>query len=388
MSLHSTQSTNLRKNDSRIRVVLVVFSANGGTFQYPALLANALAERLEITVFMPSAATPSEYLSGDVKTITYSKEGCYFPLTLLYILVLYVIRERPDVIHFPFYTWKVGVLPLILRLLGVSVVGTLHDPESHIDDIKKIRGHSFDVLARLRSLSSIGTARVIVHGNRTQDQALRLGIPERKIEIVPHGLYSQFAEEEQMPMSSPLPERYVLFFGTIRKNKGFDLIPDIISVANNLADEEVKGVVAGAPKKNEEWGNQLLDNLKEIQNLTVYDRYIQDGKVQTLFKNADAIVLPYRDATMSGVAMIAYTFEVPMVVTNVGDLGRTVKEDGTGIVVESLDPNDIGTAIADIFSEDDQRDLLVENLSNARSQYTWDQIATKTVAVYERAMSQ
>lgn len=76
-----------------------------------------------------------------------------------------------------------------------------------------------------------------------------------------------------------------------------------------------------------------------------------------------------------------------MVLTDIGDLGWTIKEDDTGFVVESLDPDALGTAIADIFPEDDQRNLIVENISSERSQFTWDWIATETVAVYEQAMS-
>lgn len=368
-----------------LHVVMATFGSSGGLIQYPAQLANALSQLVEVTVFVPAATDSAALFSNRVEVVEYDKDSLLFPLTFLYRFCSLVMRRRPDVVHLPFYDWKIGVLPPLMRLAGSATIGTIHDPESHVDHCVSFLGVDVDVHGHLRAFFATAMNRLIIHGDRTCEQAVRMGYPHEKLRIVPHGLYSQFAAYDQS-FPEELPDRYLLFFGTVRENKGFDLVPDIVAGVNNRVEESVAGVVAGAPGIPAEWGEHTLEEMAAAKNVQVYDGYVPEGHVRPLFENATIAVLPYRDASMSGVAMIAYTFDTPMVVTDTGDVGRIVGKDGAGLIAAVDDVEDISKKIAKLVDNEDCREAIRNSIRQCKEQYSWDRIAERTVEIYQEAI--
>ncbi len=124
-----------------------------------------------------------------------------------------------------------------------------------------------------------------------------------------------------------------LFFGLIRKYKGLDLlIKAFAALSRNYPN--VKLLIVGDFYEPAEPYFDLIEKFQLQDRVHMENRYIPDGEVGAYFQACDAVVLPYRSATQSGILSMAYGFRKPVVVTRVGELGALVEEGQTGIVVE------------------------------------------------------
>ena len=191
--------------------------------------------------------------------------------------------------------------------------------------------------------------------------------------FVPHPLYDHFGEimdraEAVKHLNLDPNYRYLLFFGLVRAYKGLDLLIDAFA-DERLRKFNVKVLVAGefydAPKPYlEQVGKYNLNDLIIIKN-----QYISDSDVKYYFNSADIVVQPYKSATQSGVTQIAYHFEKPMLVTNVGGLGEIIPNGKVGYVVEPK-PSSIADALLD-FYENDRFDVFVEGVKKKKMKYQW-----------------
>ena len=191
--------------------------------------------------------------------------------------------------------------------------------------------------------------------------------------FVPHPLYDHFGEiishDEAIKHLDFDPNyRYLLFFGLVRAYKGLDLLIDAFA-DDRLRKYSLKLVVAGEfyddPKPYlEQIEKHGLKELVIIQN-----QYISDGEVKYYFNAADIIVQPYKSATQSGVTQIAYHFEKPMLVTNVGGLSEIIPNEKVGYVVEPK-PSAIADALVD-FYENDRYAAFVEGVKEEKKKYAW-----------------
>ncbi len=173
--------------------------------------------------------------------------------------------------------------------------------------------------------------------------------------------------------------RYVLFFGFIRDYKGLDLLIDAFGDPR-LQDLGVKLIVAG-----EFYGSPqpYLDRIRslDISDIVVlHNDYIPDSRVNLYFGAADIVAQPYKNATQSGVTQVAFHFEKPMLVTNVGGLAEIVPHGKIGYVVE---PNaqEITDALIDYYKENRETPF-TEALREEKKKYTWDRM---TAAVLQAA---
>ncbi len=191
--------------------------------------------------------------------------------------------------------------------------------------------------------------------------------------LVPHPLYDHYGEimersEALHHLNLDPNYRYFLFFGLVRAYKGLDLLIDAFA-DSRIRNYPVKLIVAGEfyddPKPYlEQVENYGLKDLVIIQN-----QYISDNDVKYYFNIADIVVQPYKSATQSGVTQVAYHFEKPMLVTNVGGLGEIIPDGKVGYVVEP-NPSAIADAIVD-FCENDRYGALVEGVRDEKQKYQW-----------------
>ena len=191
--------------------------------------------------------------------------------------------------------------------------------------------------------------------------------------FVPHPLYDHFGEvldrnEAINHLNLDPNYRYLLFFGLVRAYKGLDLLIDAFA-DERLRKHPVKLVVAGefydAPKPYLEQVEKR--GLNEL--VIIHNQYINDEDVKYYFNAADIVVQPYKSATQSGVTQIAYHFEKPMLVTNVGGLGEIIPNGKVGYVVEP-NPTSIADALVD-FYDNDRHDAFVEGVKEEKKKYAW-----------------
>jgi glycosyltransferase involved in cell wall biosynthesis len=158
---------------------------------------------------------------------------------------------------------------------------------------------------------------------------------------VPHPLYDNFGEpickqkaRQQLQLSPE--DNIILFFGFIRKYKGLDLLLEAMSVLKNLHSQtsNIKLLVAGEFYEDEKPYKDLIAQLDITSSIILHTQFIPDSEVKYYLCAADVVVQPYKNATQSGVTPLAYHFEKPMIVTNVGGLPALVPNGKAGLVVE------------------------------------------------------
>lgn len=153
--------------------------------------------------------------------------------------------------------------------------------------------------------------------------------------MLPHPVYDTFGEactrEEGCAKLQLDPSRkYLLFFGLIREYKGLDIAIEALSMVN---DQNVHLIIAGEFYDKKEKYISLIEQLGLKGRIHLYDFYIPTEDVKYYFSVADSVIQPYKSATQSGITQVAYHFEVPMIVSDVGGLPEIVPHGLAGIVV-------------------------------------------------------
>jgi D-inositol-3-phosphate glycosyltransferase len=191
--------------------------------------------------------------------------------------------------------------------------------------------------------------------------------------FVPHPVYDIFGDKVSKKEARKFlglndDERVLLFFGIIRKYKGLELL------LNSIATEKVKKlnvklIVAGEFYEDRQYYLNLTNKLNLKENVIFIDKFIPTDNVKYYFCGSDIIVQPYIDATQSGVTQIAYNFERPMIVTNVGGLAEIVFDKHTGYVTE-VNSDSIADAITD-FYDNNREETMSANVALEQYRFTW-----------------
>lgn len=193
-----------------------------------------------------------------------------------------------------------------------------------------------------------------------------------KILLQPHPIYDHYAERTDKASACKKlgirdDKKNLLFFGLIRDYKGLDVLIEAMSGLDDSYQLIVSGESYGSFDKYTELINQ--SPLKD--NIIVFEQYIPDEMVSTLFSASDVLVLPYKSATQSGVVALAYQMEIPMIATNVGALGSTIESSGTGLVVPTASPSDVAQGVRDFFASGDINNFR-KNLIKEKKRLSWD----------------
>lgn len=191
--------------------------------------------------------------------------------------------------------------------------------------------------------------------------------------FLPHPIYDIFGDKQERVSSLrhlnlDTDKKYILFFGFIRKYKGLDLLLEA------MADQRIKQlgtklIVAGEFYEDPEPYKQLIENKGISDRVILRTEYIESEEVKYYFSAANIVAQPYRTATQSGVTQIAYHFEKPMLVTNVGGLPEIVPHNKVGYVT-AIDPVSIADAIVDYFSND-REELFTQNTISEKKRFEW-----------------
>lgn len=192
----------------------------------------------------------------------------------------------------------------------------------------------------------------------------------------PHPIYDHYGNlitqsDALNKIGLPTGNKYVLFFGFIRAYKGLDLLLEAFA-DSRIAERNIKLIVAG------EFYGDSAPYMKQIQDSGIGDSvilrtdFIPDSEVCNYFCAANLVAQPYKSATQSGVTQIAFHFEKPMLVTNVGGLAEIVPNGKIGYVVEP-DPIAIADAIVDYFDNDREAEFTANTIEE-KKKYDWKNI--------------
>ena len=223
--------------------------------------------------------------------------------------------------------------------------------------------------------------------SKSVEEDLKTFTTNRHIHLSPHPVYNIFGEKidksearrrlELSPIAPPdLPkngeeQKYILFFGFIRKYKGLDLLLEAMS-DEGIRSRGVKLIVAGEFYEDRSYYDEIISRHGLQNDIILHTNYIPKELVKYYFCAADLVVQPYHTATQSGVGQIAFHFEKPMLVTDVGGLGEMVKDKVEGYVVKK-DINSIVEAIIDYYDNNREKEFSA-NVAIGKKRFEWSEM--------------
>lgn len=200
----------------------------------------------------------------------------------------------------------------------------------------------------------------------------------------PHPMYETYGEavtitEARKKLGLAAEDKIVLFFGLIRHYKGLDILLETMG-HGSLKGSDVKLLVAGEFYEDKQ---PYLDIIKKHgleKQVILHDKFIANEDVRYYFCASNLVAQTYRNATNSGVSMVAYYYNKPMVVTNTGGLKEIVKDGVCGYVVENS-VSEIAEKICNYF-EKGQEPVFVQNVMEERKKYEWNEFINKLLVLY------
>lgn len=277
-------------------------------------------------------------------------------------------KLKPDIVIIRFWIPFMGpCLGTIARIISKNKFSTI------ISITDNIIPHEPKILDKILTRYFIKS----IHGFITMSKAVLSDLnrfdnrkPKR---YCPHPLYDNFGDpipKEKAKKILDLDKNfgYILFFGFIRDYKGLDLLLKAFG-DKRLRKFPLKILVGGEFYTNP----QPYYDLVKSQNIHDYvifkSEFIPNTEVVNYFCAADIVVQPYKNATQSGITQVAYHFNKPMIVTNVGGLNEIVPDGKVGYVVD-CEPEKISDAIIKFFEQNKEQEF-INNVKIEKEKYSW-----------------
>ena len=294
---------------------------------------------------------------------------------------LKIRKARPDILliryWLPFMAPCLGTIARIARSNGHTV------PICIFDNVVPHEKRPGDRLLTKYFTGGIDGAIVMSGSVKDELSSFRTGIP---VKLSPHPLFDNYGmpvsrETAVSALKLDSEYNYLLFFGFIRAYKGLDLLIKAFA-DRRLRRKKLKLIVAGEFYEDDKSYRQLV-KLYDLENdIIFHDHFIKDNEVPLYFGVADLVVQPYKSATQSGVTQIAFHYEKPMLVTEVGGLREIVADRVCGYVVPPQ-PEDIAEAILDFF-ENKRQEEYTEGVRSEKEKFSWDKMTASIIEVYNK----
>lgn len=357
-----------------MKVALVSFDFG----EYCMRLARALSADAEVLLLLPS--------SEEVRHVTLPPELYYQPFAkprlrqigrqvrVVAELTRGLRRYNPDIIHIQQgHLWFNLALPLVNQY---PLVLTVHDVLPHPGD----RGAQNTPQAITR-FGFRCADRLIVHGKALRGPLAEVcRVPSNRVDVIPHILIGNAQDGANVAER----EHQILFFGRIWGYKGLEYLIRAEPLIT-ARFPQAKIVIAGQGENLDKY----LRLVANRANFLILNEFISHETQADLFRQSSIVVLPYVEASQSGVIPVAYTFGKPVVATTVGALPEMVEEGRTGYLVPPRNPAALADAITKLLSNRDlRREMGANGKRKIESECSPQLIAGKTLAVYRKAIAQ
>lgn len=230
----------------------------------------------------------------------------------------------------------------------------------------------------------------IVHNERMKNELTELfNIEERRIKVIPFGSYDFYRRKgisrEEARRRLGIGKRYViLFFGNIRDYKGLDLL---IEALHRLLQWGIDAllIIAGRPFGNWEYYRGLIEKFKLKENILLHLDFVEEDEVQYYFEASDVVVLPYKKfESLTGVGMVALSFEKPIIVSDVGTLRELVLDDDAVFVSGSSES--LAEKLRIVL--DNKLEKLKEDAKIIKEKFSWERTISKLLTFYREIESE
>ena len=280
----------------------------------------------------------------------------------------HIHRGGFDVVHL---TSPLRYGAFLLYQLRRRIVLTMHDPLPHSSDMGWMNRFHRWVAFRL-------VDHFIVLSQSLREEFIKMYHLEKKhVHMSRLGIYDVLQESE--PTDMQLPERFLLFVGSINPHKGIRYLCEAMEEVHR-SHPDVHLVIAGRGRFDFD-----IDHYVQSLPLTLINRFVTDGELITLIRRSQFVVCPYVDATQSGVIMSTFAFNKPVLATQVGALGEMMEDGRHGLLVPPRDSHALTKGIMTMLTTEVLQDM-EQNIANdfSSGQRSWSAIAKEHISIYQQ----
>lgn len=371
----------------------VIIITNGFQTDYMLNLVHNLSEYCKVTLICSEDLAQFKFnsnvivknLRGSLDPNVSIKYKATRIIKYYFKIFSFIIKSKIKVLHIQWLKYYMieGVLfSLFARLIGKKVVYTAHDVIPHDKDTLLNR-----LIFRLIYKSqNVIIAHTMFIKQRLHDE---FNVPKNKVYFIEHGVYNVLKNEDinlkiaRKKYNLKVEDFVILFFGRIAKYKGIDLIASSI---NNFSDENksVKLLLAGEVSKD--YKIEFFEYFNNIDSTNIVTRFcfIDDEEVELLFKASNVTILPYKEASQSGVLFLSYAYGVPVIAPKLGGFPNYILHNKTGLL---YDPNDVSnfmdtvnTAIKVFNTSNSKINKSIENF--AYENFSWNSSCKQLSKIY------
>ena len=284
-------------------------------------------------------------------------------------------RERPDFVLLKYWT------PFMSPCFGtVARIARSNGHTKVLCQIDNVEPHEHHIVDRPLNWYFLRSVDGFVYMSEQVHRELR-GYTSAPALFSPHPMFENFGSRAERDdacrrLNLDPSGRYLLFFGLIRDYKGLDILLDAWRM---VSDGDLRLIVAGEFYASRERYMPAIEALGD--RVVLYDSFVAEEDVRYWFSVADAVVLPYKTATQSGVTQVAYNFGVPLIVTDVGGLAEIVPDGRVGFVVRP-EASAVASVIERLY-EGDTLERFRENMKLERKRFSWDEMCSRITELYK-----
>lgn len=349
---------------------------------YSLELARELAGHVELTIVHPVAwGERVSHRPIDAQEISFEHSRMRDPRTIIdAIQLIRSISELPvDLLHVQATNNPWINLALRSIRLPIPIVQTVHDVARHPGDRRTPRLGN-----RAARSWSDRVDRFIVHTEGLgRELETQWGIPAERWSVVPHGELGGCYRGHSGPSASAGEPNtnVVLFFGRVWPYKGLDVLVEAMTLLDD--DRTTRLVVAGRGEPIAPYVARLPAHIE----VEVLEGFVDHVTTLRLFEEATVVCLPYREASQSGVAAIAVGLGVPIVASDVGGIGESLRPGLDALLVPPADPSALAAALTRLLDEPALRDAMSQHQAErASTDMSWSQIAEQTACIYRSVL--
>ena len=350
--------------DSSFDILLI---DNQGLSHYTCYLAKGLARSRKILLLGLSREEYDDTTANKEKNIVFcdlsnrlpKSRSLYSnlvkrPLTFFRYLIEFTLFNNYKILHFQGHLALIFLLIPLIKIRHKKIYWTIHDVDLRPSSTG-IRGKLEILYVRLITQPKIlahFADRIFVHGEGLRTNLKNTGINVNKIKTIPHfDFFYLFNGRPQDSTVAENPGKYILFFGNIKPYKGIEVLLNAVKILRQRHNEYFDVLISGKGKFTDR-ENFLLE---KVENITIRNEKTPNSNIPEIFHNAAMVIMPYIEASQSGVLSLSYTFSKSVIVSDAGSLNEFVENGITGFVFHTNDSEELAQLILKLLRDEKLR---------------------------------